>query len=53
MDFKLTRTEIGVVIAMFVVIITLNAWWRVRAMGAGEQRRQQAEMAAKLDAGAD
>ena len=53
MDFKLTRSEIGVLIAMFVVIITLNAWWRVRAMGASEQGRVMNEAEEKRDAGRD
>jgi hypothetical protein len=50
---KFTRGEIGVVIGMFLVIITINAWFRVKAMGASEQQRQL-DLAAQLaDAGID
>ena len=50
---KLTRGEIAVVIGMVMVIITINAWWRVKALGQAEQARQMEEAQRKLDAGAD
>ena len=53
MDFKLTRGEIAVFIGMFVVIITINAWYRVKAMGASEQKRQLDLAAERADAGVD
>jgi hypothetical protein len=53
MNFKFSRGEIAIVIGMFVVIITLNAWWRVKAMGASEARRQWDEDQRAADAGID
>ncbi len=47
-----SRSEIGVVIGIFVVIATINAWFRVKAMGASEQQRQE-ESARRADAGLD
>lgn len=38
---KLDRTEIGVIIAILVVIVTINAWWRVKEIG--RQTRMAAE----------
>ncbi|GEM_PF-3832841 len=53
MNWKFSRGEIAIVIGMFVVIITLNAWWRVKAMGASEARRQYDEDLRAYDAGID
>ena len=52
---KLSRTEIAVVIATFMALITLNAYFRVRAMGSAARERAQhaAELAALAEAGAD
>ena len=50
---KLTNKEIAILIGMFMVIITLNAWYRVKAMGASEQQRESREAAERLDAGLD
>lgn len=50
---KFTRGEIAVVIGMFVVIITINAWWRVKAMGASEARREYEQALRAADAGLD
>lgn len=50
---KLSRTEIAVIIATFMAIITLNAYFRVRAMGAAERERVEhaAMEAAMAEAG--
>jgi len=50
---KLSRTEIAVIIATFMVMITLNAYFRVRAMGAAERERVEhaAMEAAMAEAG--
>jgi hypothetical protein len=52
---KLSRSEIAVVVATFMVMITLNAYFRVRAMGAAERERVEhaAALAAMAEAGAD
>ena len=46
---KLSRTEIAVIIATFMAMITLNAYFRVRAMGAAERERvEHAALAAAM-----
>ena len=50
---KFTRGEIAVVIGMVLVIITINAWVRVKALGVAEQARQADEAQHRLDAGPD
>lgn len=51
---KLSRGEIAAIIATSVVIITVNAYFRVRAMGAAERQRVEhlAAVAALAEAGA-
>ena len=52
---KLSRTEIAVIIATLMVMITMNAYFRVRAMGAAERERVEhaAAVAALAEAGVD
>jgi len=48
---KLERREIAVLVATLLVIVTVNAWWRVKETG--RRARVAAEREAMLDAGAD
>lgn len=50
--FKLTRLEIAVIVATFMVAITINAVWRVRVMGAAERERVEREAAEAASAAA-
>jgi len=52
---KLSRTEIAVIIATLAGIITINAYFRVRAMGAAERERVEhaAAVAAQAEAGVE
>ncbi|CAN5194630.1 hypothetical protein BH09MYX1_BH09MYX1_09030 [soil metagenome] len=40
---KLSRLELAAVIGSFMVAITINSVWRVRAMGAAERLRVEQE----------
>ncbi|HEX7604180.1 MAG TPA: hypothetical protein VF316_21325 [Polyangiaceae bacterium] len=52
---KLSRTEIAVIIATLMGVITLNAYFRVRAMGAAARERVEhaAALAALTEAGVE
>ena len=52
---QLSRFEIAVIVATLAAIITVNAYFRVRAMGAAERERVEhaAVVAALAEAGAE
>lgn len=51
MNFRLTKGEIAILIAMVLAIITINALIRVRAMGAAQKLMDDEH--ARADAGFD
>jgi len=48
---KIEKREIAVLIITLVVIITVNAWWRVKETG--RRARIMAQKEAAMDGGAD